>query len=289
MRTGIFIIGCGDIGARVARLWLERNAAVSALCRSAVSADRLKTLGIQPVAGDLDKPESLRGLPTKGVTIYYLVPPPGEGDDDPRVAALLEAITTENLPSRIVYISTSGVYGDRKGAWVTEDVPPDPQTGRAKRRLAAETRFRRWGESKGVSVIVLRVGGIYGPDRLPIERLEKGLPVLRDQECGYTNRIHVDDLARVCVAAAEKGKAGRVYNVSDGHPGTMTQYFYAVADRLGLARPLALTMEEARKQLSKPMLSYLTESRRLDNRLMLKELGVELRYPDLASGLAAIR
>jgi nucleoside-diphosphate-sugar epimerase len=135
-------------------------------------------------------------------------------------------------------------------------------------------------------VVILRVGGIFSPDRLPIERIQRGIPVLNEEECGFINRIHADDLAMICIAAMERGEAGAIYNVSDGHPGTMTGYFYAVADAMGLPRPPALTMAEAQKVLNPSMLSYLTESRRLDNSRMLRELGIRLRYPDLKSGLA---
>jgi nucleoside-diphosphate-sugar epimerase len=201
---------------------------------------------------------------------------------------LLSALQPGHLPRRIVYISTSGVYGDTGGAWVTEETPPNPQTSRAKRRLAAETALRQFGKLSGVEVIILRVGGIYGPGRLPVERLQKGLPVLNETECGYTNRIHAEDLALICLATGERGHTDNIYNVSDGQPGNMSQYFFAVADALGLPRPPSLPMDEARAQLSPAMLSYLTESRRMDNGKLLREFGLTLRYPDLASGLAEI-
>lgn len=278
----IFIIGCGDIGLRVARQWLERGAAVRALARSEDSAARLAAAGIDAVPGDLDAPASLVALPINGATVYYFAPPPLQGVTDSR----MHAFTAAGLkPERVVYISTSGVYGDRAGAWVDEDTPPAPGTDRARRRLDAETTLRAWGREAGVAVTILRVGGIYGPGRWPLERLQAGTPVLREEECGYTNRIHADDLAAICVAAAERGGADRIYNVSDGRNGTMTEYFYAVADRFGLPRPPALTMEQAQQQLSAAMLSYLTESRRMDNRRLLQELGVTLRYQDLADGL----
>lgn len=280
----IFVVGCGDIGQRVARLWRARGAEVRALARSEAAAARLAAAGITPVAGDLDTPASLGTLPLNGATVYYFAPPPPQGETDPR----MHAFTAAGLhPARVIYISTSGVYGDRRGAWVDEDTPPVPGTDRAHRRLEAETTLRAWGRAAGVAVTILRVGGIYGPGRWPLERLRAGTPVLREEECGYTNRIHADDLAAICVAAAERGGEDRIYNVSDGRNGTMTQYFYAVADRFGLPRPPALTMAEARQRLSPAMLSYLTESRRMDNRRMLDELGVTLQYPDLAVGLAA--
>ncbi len=279
----IFIVGCGDIGLRVARLWRARGAHVGALARSAASAERLRAEGIEPTPGDLDRPDSLRALPPVGAVVYYFAPPPAQGEEDARMRAFLAAIAAP--PERVVYISTSGVYGDHGGAWVDEETPPSPTTDRARRRLDAEQTLRAWGRENKVPVVILRVGGIYGPGRWPLERLRKGTPVLREEECGYTNRIHADDLAAICVAAAERGGADRIYNVSDGRNGTMTQYFNAVADHFGLPRPPAVTMAEARQQLSPAMLSYLTESRRMDNQRLLKELEVTLRYPDLEAGL----
>ncbi len=135
--------------------------------------------------------------------------------------------------------------------------------------------------------MILRVAGIYGPGRLPVEKVRKGGPVLAESEAPASNRIHSEDLARVCVAAAKRGGAGAVYNVSDGEPGTITQYYFAVADLLGLPRPRAVTMPEARRVMSKEMVSYLTDSKRVDNRKMREELGVTLLYPTLEAGLAA--
>jgi nucleoside-diphosphate-sugar epimerase len=284
----IYIVGCGDIGRLVAAKWGERGANVTALVRSEASAARLQALGLNTVAGDLDRPESLDGLNVAGSVLYYFAPPARSGVGDPRMHHFLAALRSGGLPQRIVYISTSGVYGDTGGAWVTEEDPPNPQTARAKRRLDAETALRRFGREQGVPVIILRVGGIYGPGRLPRERLEKGLPVLNEAECGYTNRIHAEDLATILLLAADKGQGDAVYNVSDGHPGNMTQYFNAVADALGLPRPPSLPMAAAREQLSEAMLSYLTESRRMDNRKLLREFDLTLRYPDLNSGLATL-
>jgi nucleoside-diphosphate-sugar epimerase len=161
-----------------------------------------------------------------------------------------------------VYISTTGVYGDAGGAWVDEDCPPAPATSRARRRLDAEQTLARWAEPAGTQVIVLRVPGIYGPGRLPLERIRRGEPVLAPGECGYTNRIHAEDLVRVCVAAAQRGRPGAVYNVSDGAPGTMTEYLLAVADAAGLPRPPVVGLDQARRVMSPGMLSYLGESRR---------------------------
>lgn len=287
--TAIFIAGCGDIGVRVARLERAQGATVAALARSEEAAARLRAEGIAPVAGDLDLPDTLRLLPTREAGLYCLAPPPPKGVHDPRMRALLGAIAPDRRPRRVVYISTTGVYGDCAGEWVTEARPPRPSADRARRRLDAEEALRDFGARWGIDAIVLRVPGIYGPGRLPVERLRAGEPVVREEEAPYTNRIHADDLAQVCVAAMRRGRGGEVYNVSDGHPTTMTDYFFRVADALGLPRPPVLPLASARERVSGDMRSYLAESRRIDNRKMLTELGVELLYPDLAAGLRGLR
>ena len=281
----VVIIGCGDVGVRVARLVQGCGGQVAALARSDAAALRLQGFGIDPVPGDLDEPASLASLPMAGKLVFYLAPPPGGGPWDTRMRNFCAALDREQAPARVVYISTSGVYGDCGGAWVTEETPGNPQTSRARLRLDAETVLREWAGPRAVAVVILRVTGIYGPGRLPLARLQQGAPVLCEAESPPTNRIHADDLALVCVAAAEKGEDGEVFNVSDGQPGTMTQYFNAAADLLGLPRPPQVTMAEAHEVMTPLMLSYLTETRRMDNRRMLERLGITLRYPDLKSGL----
>jgi nucleoside-diphosphate-sugar epimerase len=283
----VFIVGCGYVGERIAALEAVTGAPVTALARSPESAQRMRRQGIEPVAGDLDVAASLRALPAAGSDLYYLAPPPASGITDPRAAALIEALDGVNAPRRIVLVSTTGVYGDCHGEWVDEDRPPSPQTDRARRRLDAENRFRDFGTACAVPVSILRVAGIYGPGRLPEERLRRGEPVLREDESPWSNRIHVDDLAQACVAAMRRGRGDAVYNATDGHPSTMTDYFNRVADALGLPRPPPVSMAEARARLSEGMLSYLAESKRLDNRRLREELGVRLVYPDLSSGLRA--
>jgi nucleoside-diphosphate-sugar epimerase len=284
---GVLIVGCGYVGRRVAGLELDGGAAVAALARSGASAERLRAHGIEPLSGDLDAPASLRSLPASGVDLYCLAPPPSRGVTDPRLAALLDVLVPGNRPRRIVLISTTGVYGDCHGEWVGEDRPPNPQADRARRRLDAENRLRAYSARHGVGFVILRVAGIYGPGRLPEERLRRGDPVLCEEESPWSNRIHVDDLARACVAAMRHARANVVINATDGHPSTMTDYFNRVADALGLPRPPTVSMAEARARLSAGMLSYLDESKRLDNRRLREELGVELHYPDLVTGLKA--
>jgi nucleoside-diphosphate-sugar epimerase len=188
----------------------------------------------------------------------------------------------------VVYISTTGVYGDCGGAWVDETWPARPAVDRARRRWDAEQTLSRWSRHTGCELVVLRVAGIYGPGRLPLERIRQAVPMVREAESPYSNRIHVDDLATVCMAAMERGQPGAVYNACDGSPSTMTDYFLAVADAAGLPPPPLIPLAEAAGQISEAMLSYLAESRRLSNRRQSEDLGVVLRYPTLAQGLRAV-
>jgi len=283
--TSVLVTGCGDIGERVAGLERSAGRRVTGLIRSEASARRLRAAGIQPLMADLDVSASLRDLPVKNALIYYFAPPPGKGVTDPRMETFVSILDSSELPKRVVLISTTGVYGDCRGEWVTEDRPPNPQADRAKRRLAAETVLRRWSEKNSVPIVILRVPGIYGRGYLPEERLRARDPVLHEEESPFSNRIHADDLARACFIAGHHANPGTLYNVSDGHPTTMTDFFYRVADAFGIPHPPAITLEQARRRLGAEMLSYLAESKRIDNRRMREELGVELMYPDLAAGL----
>ena len=280
------IIGCGYLGRRVARYCLEAGGTVTGVVRSAAGMQALADAGIPARQADLDRPPLPR-LPVRDSLLFYFAPPPRTGEEDPRVAALLQAFSAQGSPRRVVYLSTTGVYGDCGGEWVDEQRPVAPVVPRARRRWDAEQRFRAWHAAGGGELVILRVAGIYGPGRLPLERLRKGLPMVRESEAPFSNRIHVDDLARVCIAAMARGEDGAVYNASDGHPTTMTDYFNRLADRSGLPRPPLISLDEGEALLSPGMLSYMRESRRLDNRRLLEELGVRLRYPDLARGLDA--
>lgn len=280
----VLIIGCGYLGERVARAEKAGGARVIALVRSAEGVARLAAQGIESLRADLDDPASLPTLPTAQASLYYFAPPPSSGVTDTRLENFLAAIAQP--PAPVVLISTTGVYGDCRGEWVTEDRPPHPLADRARRRLDAEQRLRAWGQVHDVPVAILRVPGIYGPGRLPVSRLQAGEPVLREAESPWSNRVHIDDLARACLAARAR-RADGVYNISDGHPSTMTDYFNRVADALGLPRPPQITRAQADTVLSDGMHSYLAESKRLDNRRMREELGVEPLFPDLARGLAA--
>ncbi len=234
---------------------------------------------------DLDDPQSDVVPNINNAIVYYFVPPPRKSEVDCRVSHFVSAVQTQR-PKRLVYISTSGVYGDCDGKWVTEDEPPNPTSDRSRCRLHAENQLASYCRDVGADFVVLRVPGIYGINRLPIESIKQSKPIVKEP-ISYTNRIHEDDLARICVAAGEIDRPTGIFNVSDGAPGTMAQYFTEIAKAMNLPRPPEISWQDAQKRLSPEMLSYLSESRRIDNKKMLRELGIELLYPDLAAGLKA--
>ncbi|TCS73368.1 nucleoside-diphosphate-sugar epimerase [Sulfuritortus calidifontis] len=283
----ILIIGCGDIGLRIARQ-LQGRARLYALSRSPDSRARLRAAGITPIAGDLDDRHSLKRLAGLADWVLHLAPPPGEGTGDPRTVRLLAALGRGSLPRALAYISTTGVYGDCAGAWVPETRPARPHNARAKRRVAAERVLRGWGRAHGVRVAILRAPGIYAAGRLPGERVRRGLPALLPEEDIYTNHIHADDLARLCVTALLRGRANRLYNAVDDSGHKMGDWFDLVADHLGLPRPPRLPRAEVEAAVTPAMRSFLSESRRLSNRRIKDELRFRLRYPTVQAGLAAI-
>ncbi len=278
------IAGCGYIGCRLAMGLAARD--VSGLVRSRESCAKLVELGIHVLQWDLVEPVSIP-LPTRKVDIYYLLPPPKTGVVDSFMENFLQSLEVNGQPRRILYLSTTGVYGDCGGNWVDEDAPVYPRVDRALRRLDAEQQLRRWAGQTGAELVILRVAGIYGPGKLPLQRLRAGKPMVEEQFAPWTNRIHADDLVQVCLAAMEHGRSGEIYNVTDGQPGNMADYFNQVADFAGLPRPPVIDPDTAESQLSAGLRSYLGESRRISNRKMLQELGVKLRYPTLEEGLKA--
>jgi len=286
-RQRVLIVGCGDIGLRVAAGLLPR-ARVLALTSSVARLPELRSRGIVPLVGNLDRAPTLLRLAGLAHRVVYLAPPPSEGWGDPRVLALLRALRCRSVPVQLVYGSTSGVYGDCGGAWVDETRALNAGTPRAARRVDAESRVRFFGRSAGVSAQILRIPGIYAPDRAggtPRERLHKGTPVLRAEDDVFTNHIHSDDLARACLAALWKGRPQRVYNVSDNTVLKMGDYFDLAADLYQLPRPPRVARDSAQQQLPMMLLSFMSESRRLLNRRMAQELGLRLRYPTVAEGL----
>ncbi|MFV8825185.1 NAD-dependent epimerase/dehydratase family protein [Thauera sp. WH-2] len=283
----ILIVGSGDVAQR-ALPWLTRRFRVYALVRQPEAAAALRTAGALPLIGDLDDRSSLRRLAGLADAILHFAPPPASGEGDPRTKRLLAALGGgKSLPQGVVYISTTGVYGDCGGEQVSETRPLRATTARARRRVDAEARLRRFGRRCGVRVAILRAPGIYAGDRLPLERLRRGDPVLAADEDVHTNHIHAEDLARLACIALLRAPAGRVYNASDDSGLRMGAYFDAVADAFGLPRPERLSRDAIASRLSPLTLSFMSESRRLDNRRIKRELRVRFAYPTIADGLRA--
>ncbi|MBU6459606.1 MAG: SDR family oxidoreductase [Proteobacteria bacterium] len=270
------IIGCGDIGRRVASRLASRYK-LYALTRD---PRQFSVPRVIPIKGDLDHRISLKGA-VKGMdVIFHFAPPPSSGNLDTRTRHLVSALLQNPiLPHRIIYISTSGVYGNRQGAWLAETTPVDPQTPRAKRRVDAERVLRQLC-TYGVKINVLRTPGIYADNRLPLKRVREGIPVLQPEEDSISNHIHAEDLARIICAASRLGRTGRIYHATDGHPLLMGSYIEAVADVFGLARPPRISRKQAQVLLSDEILSFLGESRSLSNH-RLDELRVRLDYPSV--------
>ena len=293
-RERVLIIGCGDVGLRAARLLgPSQRLRVLALTSSAERVPVLRERGITPLLGNLDEAQDLRRLAGIATRVLHLAPPPsGETGDwrlDPRSRALVRALVQRSLPAALVYGSTSGVYGDAQGRWVSEATPANPLTPRAWRRVDAEAAVHWLGRATGVRTTALRIPGIYAPDRsggTPRERLQRGTPVLRAEDDVYTNHIHADDLARACVLALWRGRPQRNINVVDDTELKMGDYFDLAADLYGMPRPPRVARDAASDQLPLVLLSFMSESRRLRNRRMKDELRLRLHHATVAQGLA---
>lgn len=269
----LLIAGYGDIARRAAPQ-LEARYAVQALSRHH---------GI-----DLDRPETLSGLAADAV--LHCAPPPATGSADPRTRNLLAALAKARiLPARVVYVSTSGVYGDCSGARVDEARAVQPQTDRARRRVDAERQLALWCSARGATLVILRAPGIYAADRLPLERLRRGTPVLRAEDDVYTNHIHAEDLAAIAARALEDSAPGGTYNASDDSEIHMGDWLDLVAERAGLPRPPRIARSDAPGRISPELLSFMSESRRLVNRRMKEDLGVQLRYRTVFEGVPPAR
>ncbi len=289
-RPTLLVVGCGDIGLRVLRL-LRGRWRLLALTSSPARFAELRQAGAIPLPGNLDHPASLLRLGGLADAVLHLAPPAPVGPTDLRTAHLLAALARPGQRlTRLVYGSTTGVYGDAGGASFDETRPVAPATDRARRRVDAETRLRTFGRDFGVKVSLLRIPGIYAGDRPgghPRDRLLRGAPVLRRQDDVYTNHIHADDLARACVAALHRGLPQRVVHVCDDTDLRMGDYFDLAADLCGLPRPPRLSRAQAAALLSPMQLSFMAESRRLHNQRLKHELGLRLRYPTVVQGLLA--
>jgi nucleoside-diphosphate-sugar epimerase len=286
-KSSILIIGCGDIGIRVAKQ-LSLGHRVFALTSSSHRFQELREAGATPILGNLDQPESLWRLAGLAQTVIHLAPPQNQGNRDHRTRNLLRILAQgSSAVRRLIYVSTTGVYGDHRGAKVSELTPVNPQSERAQRRVDAERALRLWGPAHGIAVTILRVPGIYAANRLPLERLQSQMPALLPEEDAYSNHIHSDDLARLVCAAVYHGKPQRVINACDGNETKMGDYFDEVADAFGLARAPRMPANQLQEIVSPMLWSFMRESRRVTN-TRLSELKTPLRYPSVADFLKTI-
>lgn len=282
----ILIVGSGDVARRILAQ-LAPQYRVFALVRNAGRAAEWRRGGAVPVSGDLDARHSLDRLGGLADIVLHLAPPPTTGENDTRTRHLLAALDkAQSLPRRLIYVSTTGVYGDCAGALIDETRRLAADNPRARRRVDAERQLRAWGRRRGVAVSILRAPGIYAADRLPLERLEKRLPALVEADDVYTNHIHADDLAAACRAAMRRGGANRAYNVVDDSCLKMADYFDRVADAFALPRPPRLPRSELAAAVSAVQLSFMRESRRIGNRRLKTELKPSLAYPTVEVGIA---
>lgn len=277
------IVGCGFLGKYLADLLQTQHQSPLCIVRSNESLNLLVASGYNTQDIDLDNIHESVEIPLQQQNVYYLAPPSSIDNCDYRIDRFL-ALCKANLPNKIVYISTSGVYGDCGGDWVDETHPLAPISERAKRRVYAEQAIKDFCQTHSTKYVILRVGGIYGPGRLPIHRLQN-ITVVCPEDAPYSNRIHVSDLANICYVAMTSKVENEVFNIADGHATTMTDYYYQIADFAGQARPPCVSILQAKDKLSASMLSFINESRRLSTQKMQVLLGVDLKFPTLSAGL----
>jgi nucleoside-diphosphate-sugar epimerase len=283
----LLIIGSGYMARRTIPL-LAGHYRIYALVRNDAHKAGLRGQGVTPVSGDLDDRAKLSRIAGLADIVLHLAPPDA-GEYDTRTRHLLAALSKSVLPRHFIYISTSGVYGDCSGARVSETHPLNPQSARAQRRVDAELQIRKWASRNGVVASILRVPGIYAEDRMPLDRLRISMPSIVAEEDSYTNHIHADDLVRIIIAALHHGRPNRVYHASDDSRMKMGDYLDAVADAHRLRQPPRITRAKAQRILPDTLLSFMNESRQLNNERMKKELKVTLSYPTVADMLALIK
>ncbi len=305
-RLRVVVAGCGDVGLRLLAGPLARHGdriGVVASARRGGQLAEIRALGARALHCDLELARDRARLASLGRHVVYLAPPPSAGAEDHLMrgfAAALSAAAARqrarraqtvfggSLAPKLVYASTSGVYGDCGGALIDETRPVAPASDRARSRVAAERQVRALARRGVARALVLRIPGIYAAERLPLERIARGLPAIAAAEDGYTNHIHANDLALISWVALFRGRAGRVYHASDSVHLKMGEWFDRLADAADLPRPPRLTREQVRASVSPMMWSFMRESRRLDNRRLLRELRVRLRYPGVDALLATL-
>ncbi|VAW83163.1 Nucleoside-diphosphate-sugar epimerases [hydrothermal vent metagenome] len=280
-----FIVGFGYIGELIAQAALREKQEVKALIRSENKIQQLEQLGIAFTIADLDQ-HTGQQLPINHLSdVFYTTPPQPDGETDTRLRYFLSLL--DEPPASLIYISTSGVYGDYQGAWVTEDDPLKSTSPRSLQRIDAENTLLEWhAQHPETHLVILRSAGIYGPHRLPVDRLKRQAPLVKQDELhAYLNLIHGEDLSRICRRATSRCKSGEKYNVSDGSPTTMVDYLNHVAEQLELPQAPLVSLAEAHKTISPSMMKYLSESKRLSNKKLLSTLQEDLLYPNYIEGV----
>lgn len=292
----IHIIGCGDLGKKLLKALITRKLSppehINCLVKTTESQVQCLDEGVQSIAFDLDKaniclPENINFSRS---IIYYFTPPSSQGKTDKRSGLFLKLLadslhSTEQKVTKIVLISTTGVYGNCHGQWVDEKTPLNPSVDRTRRRADAEQQFQQFCDSTQTTLVILRVSGIYGPGKLPLKRIQAQTPVVREEDSPFSNRIHSDDLLEICIKAGFSDNIEGIFNCADGHPTTMCDYFMEVAKARQLPLPPTISLAQAQTQLSAGMLSYMAESRRISNDKLLAHFNLSLKYPDLNAGL----
>ncbi|MEF8792492.1 NAD-dependent epimerase/dehydratase family protein [Thiohalorhabdus sp.] len=286
-RPVVAIAGCGYVGMRLAHWLAAGGYAVLAGSRDPGALRHRLPRNALAFRLDLDSGAGVAALAAAD-RVVAAYPPPRGGTNDPRSARLVAAMADRGKPQQAVYLSTTGVYGDRGGKAVSEIDAPAPRSERAQRRLDAEARWRRLGREGRFRVSVLRVAGIYGPGRLPAEAVKAGTaPRVAWPETRYTNTIHVDDLVALIGRVLDNGRPNRVYHGCDGQQRRQGALIEAVARALGTSLPPPLDPAAAERELSPMRLSFLAESRCCCNQRARRELGWSPRFTDLDAGVAA--
>ena len=285
------VVGCGDVGLRLIaqRTHQPNRLRVLATARRTEQLEAIRKAGGVPLFCDLDNRRSIQRLAALSRWLVHLAPPPNAGTDDPRTRWLVAAGTSRaTSQTRWSYVSTTGVYGDCAGAVIDETRRVHPSNPRSARRVSAERSLRALAARTGAQISVLRAPGIYAQDRLPVDRLRQGQPALVPDDDVYTNHIHADELARATWLALFRARGGRSFNVCDDTDLKMGDYFDTVADALGLPRPPRLPRTEIALRVSPMMLSFMSDSRRIGNARMKRELRMQLRVPDVRALLALL-
>lgn len=281
------LVGCGYVGSTLVRYLLAAGVETLVTVRSDKRAHSLAELGVAFMPLDLDGEDPHLEVNLDGWNIIYFVPPNSDLIYDLRVTKFLKVLKLSGQPRKMIYISTTAVYGDHQGGIVTEETPVNPQLERGCRRLDAERQWQVYAEENALPWVVLRLSGIYGPGKLPIKRLQQQQPILSLSESGYSNRIHLEDLIEILCRVLSYPQSKGIYNVADGYPSSMSDYLLRVAKAAGIAAPPQISLHQAQQQLSATMLSYLSESRRIDNRRLLNDLQLTLKYSNLDQGISA--